>query len=82
MTSEMTRRLDAIVPQEPGMRQLWVQGIFTPLSQHIMTEMYAVGLDLRYPQSQQQELTAAQKEKLQKLLVTYCREFRSRTQAQ
>ena len=81
LTSEMMRRLDSVIPRDPGARQAWSQGIFTPLTQHMIGEMASVGLDLRFPQAQQQELTAAQKEKLQKLLAAYAREFSSRTEA-
>ncbi len=81
LTSEMMRRLDAIIPRDPGARQAWNQGIFNPLTQNMIGEMASVGLDLRFPQAHQQELTAAQKDKLQKLLATYAREFSSRTRA-
>jgi len=81
LTSEMTRRLDGIVPADPNSRQLWAQNVFAPLTQHTTAEMFAMGVDLRFPQNHQQPLNASQKEKLRNLFHTYSLEFRSRTQA-
>jgi hypothetical protein len=78
--SEMTRRLDAIIPTEPGWRQYWSQWVFAPLTQHLISEMLALGLDLKSPQAQQQELSASQQDRLGKLLSSYAREFRLRAQ--
>jgi hypothetical protein len=81
LTSEMMRRLDGVIPADPNTRQFWAQGVFAPMTQHMVSEMLAVGLDLRMPQAQHQPLGAAQQDKLQKLFNYYSREFRSRTQA-
>jgi hypothetical protein len=79
LTAEMMRRLDAIIPADPGTRNLWTQGIFAPLTQHTVAELRTVGLELGVPQNLQQELNVAQKEKLRALYSLYAREFRSRS---
>ena len=81
LSSELARRLDAIVPADPSWRQFWSQAVFAPLTQHVVTEMLAAGLDLRGPQGQQQGLGSSQQERLQQLFSSYGREFRSRAQA-
>ena len=75
------RRLDAIVPTDPNWREFWSQGVFAPLTQHVVSEMHQTGLDLRSPQGQNQPLGQAQQERLQKLFTSFAREFRSRAQA-
>jgi hypothetical protein len=80
LTSEMTRRLDGIVPTDPSWRQFWTHSVFGPMSQHTALEMLGVGIDLRTPLGQNQGLNALQQDKLQKLFSSYAREFRSRTQ--
>ncbi|MDG3007788.1 hypothetical protein [Paludisphaera mucosa] len=81
LSAEMMRRLDEIVPTDPNWRQFWSQGIFAPLTQHLVSEMLAAGLDLRSPQGQGQALAPAQQERLERLFASYAREFRSRSQA-
>lgn len=77
LSSELTRRLDAVIPSEPRVRQLWSEVIFAPLSQYTAQELLGVGLDIRFPQARQQALTAAQKARLQALFRGYAREFRA-----
>ena len=79
-SSETMRRLDAIIPAEPGWRQYWSQGVFAPMTQHLVSEMLALGLDLRGPQGLQQGLSPSQQDRLGKLFSSYAREFRSRAQ--
>lgn len=79
MTSELMRRLDTVIPADPGSRQVWVQGVFAPLTQYTVGEMRSVGLELGYSQGFTQELNAVQKEKLRTLFSLYSREFRSRS---
>jgi hypothetical protein len=79
LSSEMMRRLDAIVPTDPNWRDYWSRGVFAPMSQYIAAEMLPSGLDLRTPQGQQQALTAQQQDALQKLFARCAKDFRSRT---
>jgi hypothetical protein len=80
LSSELMRRLDAIIPADQNWRQFWSQAVFAPLSQHMASELLSVGLDLRAPQAQYQRLNPLQQDKIQELFSAYAREFRSRTQ--
>ena len=44
--SEMSRRIDAVIPGEPGRRRLWSERVFVPLSASIIESLRAEGLDL------------------------------------
>ncbi len=77
VTSEMTRRLDVIVPRDPALRLLWSQKLFVPLSQRTAAEMSTLGLDLRTPLGHQRLMTDIQKERLGKLFQTYAEELRA-----
>jgi len=79
LSSELMRRLDAIVPADPNWRDYWVRGVFAPMSHFIAAEMLASGLDLRTTQGQQQTLTSQQQDALQKLFARCAKDFRSRT---
>ncbi|AMV40838.1 hypothetical protein [Planctomyces sp. SH-PL62] len=81
LSAEMTRRLDGVVPADPSWRQFWSQGIFAPLTQHLVSEMLAAGLDLRSPQGHAAPLGQAQQERLERLFSSYAREFRSKSLA-
>jgi hypothetical protein len=81
LSSELMRRLDAIIPTDPNWRRFWSEGVFDPLTQHVVGEMRQTGLDIRTPQGQNQPLGQVQQERLQKLFTSYAREFRSRAQA-
>ncbi|MDR3620688.1 MAG: hypothetical protein P4L85_15155 [Paludisphaera borealis] len=81
LSSELMRRLDAIIPTDPNWRRFWSEGVFDPLTQHIIGEMRQTGLDIRTPQGQNQPLGQVQQERLQKLFTSYAREFRARAQA-
>jgi hypothetical protein len=80
LSSELMRRLDTVIPTDPDWRQFWSQGVFAPLTQHLISEMHATGLDLRYPGSHQQGLGTLQQDRLQKFFASYAREFRARAQ--
>lgn len=81
LSTEMMRRLDGVVPADPSWRQFWSQGIFAPLTQHLVSEMLAAGLDLRSPQGRAAPLGQAQQERLERLFSSYAREFRSKSLA-
>lgn len=78
LTSELGRRLDAILPADPQSRQVWTKGIFEPLTQRTTLEMLPAGLDLRLLQGHQQALTAPQQDRLQAVFRTYARTLRAR----
>lgn len=80
LSAELGRRLDGVVPADPGWRNYWAQAVFAPLTQGLTQEMLAAGLDLRSPAGQNLPLYPAHQERLQKLFASYAREFRSRAQ--
>jgi hypothetical protein len=71
LSNEMTRRLDAIVPAERAMRQMWSQTLFVPLSQLLISDLWSVGIDLRLPYAPGQALTRAQKDQLERSFRAY-----------
>lgn len=64
MFSEMSRRLDQIVPSDPAWRNLWMERIFTPMTGRLVEALIPEGLDLRRPEAQNAELTAGQRARL------------------
>jgi hypothetical protein len=81
LSSEMIRRIDGVLAADSNAQQFWSNVVFAQLTQHITTDMLAVGLDLRTPQAVNLVLSPLQQDKLQELLSFYAGEFRSRTQA-
>jgi hypothetical protein len=59
--SEMSRRLETIVPAEPAWRSLWMDKVFAPLTARLIERMLAEGLDLRRPEGQAAELSPSQR---------------------
>ncbi|HWE35758.1 MAG TPA: hypothetical protein VG406_04235 [Isosphaeraceae bacterium] len=66
--SEMSRRLDAIVPDDPDRRGPWLERLFVPLSGRLVAAMLERGLDLRKPEGQAAPWTADQRDRLAELL--------------
>lgn len=81
LSAEMMRRLDAVVPADPAWRRYWSEAVFAPLTEHLAAEMLAAGLDLRDPRGRAAPLAQAHRERLERLLASYAREFRARSQA-
>jgi hypothetical protein len=75
--SEMTRRLEAIVPQDPGHRAVWNERLFTPLSGRLVAALLAEGLDLRVPSGQSAPLSAGQRARLADLYRAMAEGFRT-----
>jgi hypothetical protein len=65
--SEMSRRLDAVVPTDPVRRSRWNTVLFEPLTAQTVAGLVPLGLDLRVPGSQDAPLTNAQKQELRTL---------------
>jgi hypothetical protein len=59
--SEMSRRLESILPQEPAQRNRWIERLFQPLTVRVIQVMQTEGLDLRVPEGSSIPLSAAQK---------------------
>lgn len=66
--SEMSRRLDAIVPEEPARRGPWLDRLFVPLSGRLVAGMLEKGLDLRRAEGQAAAWTPEQRARLAELL--------------
>jgi hypothetical protein len=77
LQSELSRRLDVVVPTDPGQRSSWIQNVFLPLTAATANELLATGVDIRYPQGVQQPLTPAQQERIRDHLQRLARAFRA-----
>jgi hypothetical protein len=64
MFQELSQRLEAIIPAQPGRRKLWLERVFSPLTQGLIPLMQADGLDLSRPEGQALPLTSQQRASL------------------
>jgi hypothetical protein len=62
--SEMSRRLDAIVPQEPTRRAIWIERLFVPVTSRLVEEMRKEGLDLSSATGRAATMTEAQRTRM------------------
>jgi hypothetical protein len=76
--AELARRLDAIVPAEPGPRAAWAAQLFAPLTQYVGAELVPVGIDIRVPASLARPLDAPQKDRLGAICRDLAAAFRGR----
>ena len=65
--SEISRRLDGVIPSDPIRRARWNTLVFEPLTTQTIAAMLPLGLDLRGPIGQDALLTSAQKQELRGL---------------
>jgi hypothetical protein len=77
LQSEMSRRLDAVVPKDPSQRSWWIQNVFLPLTAITSNELLASGVDIRIPAGVQQALTPAQQERIRDHLQRMAKAFRT-----
>jgi hypothetical protein len=75
--TELSRRLDAILPQDPSRRARWSAALFEPLTRILIVRMLPLGVDLRSPAGQAAPLTAAQKTELRSQFDRTARLLRS-----
>ena len=73
--SELTRRLDVIVPADRALRGIWTNQVFLPLSQLTTAELAAAGID---PRDEGRPLDRVQKERLQTIYQSLAGAFRAR----
>jgi hypothetical protein len=71
--SEISRRLDAVVPADPVRRSRWNALLFEPLTAQTVASLLPVGLDLRVAGSQDALLTSLQKQELRVLFERLAR---------
>jgi hypothetical protein len=79
--SEMSRRLESVLPQDspsrPNTRAHWNERLFVPLTNRLILGMRPQGLDLALPQGQVAPLTPAQKRRLAELIHGMADGFRT-----
>jgi hypothetical protein len=64
LMSELTRRLEEIVPPEAARRSAWLERVFAPLTVQVIERMRTEGLDLARPEGQSAEMTRPQRKAL------------------
>ena len=74
---ELSRRLDAIMPQDAARRARWSTAVFEPLTRILIVRMLPTGLDLRSPAGQSAPLTLVQKRELKSQFERAARLLRS-----
>lgn len=63
-TTEMARRLDAIVPRDKERRAVWTEQFFGPLMTQVVAGMRVEGLDLTQPEAPGKPMTRPQRARL------------------
>jgi hypothetical protein len=77
--SELARRLEGVVPAEPGRRQPWLDRLFGPLTTHLVATMRPLGLELATPEGRAAPLTDDQRDRLAGQFRELAAGFRSLT---
>jgi hypothetical protein len=77
LLSELSRRLESIVPSDPARRSLWFREVFSPLTARVVERLRLEGLDLRVPEGRAAELTTAQRTALADAFRAIAEGFRS-----
>jgi hypothetical protein len=62
--SEISRRLDAIVPQDPAIRSRWIERLFAPITSRMVEEVRKAGLDLSTESGRAAALNEAQRARM------------------
>ena len=75
--SEMSRRLEEILPGDATKRTGWLERLFNPLSARTLEVLRTEGLDLRVPEGQTTPLSASQKAALAEQFRLMAEGFRS-----
>lgn len=78
--SELSRRLDAIVPAEPQARDAWLEHLLNPLSVRMVEELRAEGLDLANPAARSAPLSSRQRARISNQLERIASGFASAKQ--
>ncbi|WP_422924542.1 PKD domain-containing protein [Singulisphaera sp. PoT] len=79
--SEMSRRLDDVLPSDPSHKNLWIERVFNPLTAQTVEVMRAEGIDLRMPDSRSMPLSPSQKAALAEEFRLIAEGFRSSNRA-
>jgi hypothetical protein len=75
--SELSRRLEPLVPADPTRRAVWDERLFVPLTAKLIDGLRAEGLDLRQPESRSAELTSGQRARFAEMFRSMARGFRA-----
>ncbi|WP_165252174.1 PKD domain-containing protein [Paludisphaera soli] len=75
--SEMSRRLEDVLPADPTHRSVWIEKLFGPLSAQTVEAMRVEGLDLRLSEARDASLTTSQKAALAEHFRLIAEGFRS-----
>ncbi|WP_435005491.1 hypothetical protein P12x_003348 [Tundrisphaera lichenicola] len=62
--SELSRRLDSVIPRAPELRSTWTEKLFVPLTLRMIETLKHEGLDLGRPEGQSAALTRDQRSRL------------------
>src|SRR5262249_51056682 len=81
MLSEISRRLDALLPADAAAPADWEREFLGPLTAEILPAPQAAGLDLRRPEAEATPLTPSQKDRLTGLFRGIARGVRTETTA-
>jgi hypothetical protein len=77
LQSEVSRRLDAVIPTDPSQRSAWIQNVFLPLTSVTANELLASGIDIRVRAGVEQVLAPAQQERLRNHFQRMAKAFRA-----
>lgn len=75
--SELSRRLETLLPSDPARRGLWDDRLFNPLTARLVDGMRTEGLDFRRPEAQTAPLTSGQRARLAEIFRAMSRGFRA-----
>jgi hypothetical protein len=75
--SELSRRLEPLLPPDAVRRSVWNERLFAPLSARLIEGLRAEGLDLRGTEGQNAALTSAQRARCAELFRAMARGFRA-----
>jgi hypothetical protein len=77
LQSELSRRLDGVIPTDPSQRAAWIQNVFLPLTSLTASELLTGGVDIRVRAGIEQVLTPAQQERIRNYLQKMAKAFRA-----
>jgi hypothetical protein len=77
LQSELSRRLDVVIPLDPARRSAWSESVLQPLTLQTIQAMAAIGVDVRQPAGLGQPLSPAQRERMQAHFRALAEAFRN-----
>jgi hypothetical protein len=77
LLSELSRRLDVVIPSNPSLRAEWNQGVFAPLTAYTASQLLTAGINLSQPEGLRQPLNASQRGQVRDHYQKVARAFRT-----